>query len=71
MLIFHPTTLSSAAIVAHLGEAEKKSDPSHEAESLSGVFLDLICTGQTGVVGKTCLQENKISTRHQTKVTSG
>lgn len=49
------TTLSGVVVVAHLGEAEKKSNPSYKAESLSSMFLDLICTGQTGVVGKTSL----------------
>lgn len=46
-------------MLAHLGEAEKESDPSYKAESLSSMFLDLIRTGPTGVVGEASLQENK------------
>lgn len=34
----------------NLSEAEKQADPSYKAESLSSMFLDLVCTGQTGMV---------------------
>ncbi len=58
----HLTTLSCVVVVlAHLGEAEKESDPSYKAESFSSMFLDLICTGPAGVVGEASLQENKMS----------
>lgn len=39
--------------MAHLCEAEKESDSSYKAENLSSMFLDLTCTWQTGMVGKT------------------
>lgn len=50
--------------MAHLSETEKKSDPAYKAECISSMFLDLICTGQTGMVGKTRLRGNK---RHNTE----
>lgn len=37
----------------NLSEAEKESNPSHEAENISCMLLNLICTGFTGVVGET------------------
>lgn len=37
----------------NFSEAEKESDSSYKTKNLSSMFLDLICTGQTGVVGET------------------
>lgn len=42
----------------HLGETERECHYSYQMQNLSRVFLDLISTRQTGVIGETVLQRN-------------